>query len=190
MRRFDAHGKLLTLMFGVLLTSGSLLLSGSGLLAQQQAQPSQTQDQVAESFEQIVPGMTRADDLPNLGFGAPLGNADILSYRDIQQRFLTAGAQWEHLEPAVRACIRAELYCTGFVFRSNHTTSKRIGNTVSGLLGFQPSSPSADVVLLVMNGRVVHKVFSPRNPGDSRQPLAPLEDGGAMARADANTANF
>jgi hypothetical protein len=190
MRRFDAHGKLLTLMFGVLLTSGGLLLSGGGLLAQQPAQPSQSYDQVAESFEQIVPGMTRADDLPNLGFSAPIGNADILSYRDIQARFLPTGAQWEHLEPAVRACIRAELYCTGFVFRPSHTTRKRIGNAVSGLLRWQPKSPSADVVLLVMNGRVVHKVFSPGNPGDGRQPLAPLQNGGAMARMAGNTTNF
>ena len=41
MRRLNAHGKLMTLLLGVLLTSGSLmLLSGCGdrLLPQQQAQ--------------------------------------------------------------------------------------------------------------------------------------------------------
>lgn len=182
----------MTLLLGVLLTSGSLLLSGSGLLAQQQAQPSQSYDRMVESFEQIVPGMTRADDLPNLGFGAPTGNADILSYREIQQRFLPAGVQWEQLNPAVRACIRAELYCTGFVFRP---ISTRIGTAVSDLLGFEKishSSPSAEVVLLVMNGRVVHKVFSSRTDtlDYSRQPLAPQPDGGAMARAAGGATTF
>ncbi|OAI42582.1 hypothetical protein AYO42_02215 [Rhizomicrobium sp. SCGC AG-212-E05] len=183
---------MLTLLLGVLLTSGSLLLSGGGLLAQPQ-EPSQSYARVVESFDQIVPGMTRADDLPNLGFGAPTANADILSYRDIQQRFLPAGAQWEHLEPAVRACIRAELYCNGFVFHA--AASTRIGKAVSDLLGLariRQSSPTAEVVLLVMNGRVVHKVFSPRTDtiDDRRKPLAPLQDGGAMARADANATTF
>ncbi len=185
----------MTLLLGVLLTSGSLmLLSGCGdrLLPQQQAQSFQTQDQMAETFDRIVPGMTRADDLPNLGFGAPTGNADILSYRDIQERFLPAGVQWEHLNPAVRACIRAELYCTGFVFRP---VSKRIGKAVSGLLGFENishSSPSDEVVLLVMNGRVVHKVFSSRTDtlDERRQPLAPLPDGGAIARAAGGATTF
>ena len=90
-----------------------------------------------ESFDQIVPNMTRADDLPNLGFDARTRNADILSYLGLQTRLLpAAGVLWEHLNPAVRACIRAELYCTGYVFRPNRTTSKRIGNTVADLLGF------------------------------------------------------
>jgi len=86
MRRLDAHGKLLTLLFGVLLTSSSLLLlagCGGGLLPAQQAQttmPFHTYDQVVESFEQIVPGMTRAEDLPGLGFDARNSNADVLSY--------------------------------------------------------------------------------------------------------------
>jgi len=196
MRRLDAHGKLLTLLLGVMLTSGSLLLlSGcrEGLLPQQQAQPVQSYDQVAEAYDQIVPGMTRADDLPNLGFGAPSSNADILSYRDIQERLLPAGVQWEHLNPAVRACIRAELYCNGFAFRP--AASRRIGKAVSDLLGFANAShsgPSAEVVLLVMNGRVVHKVFLSRTDkiDDSRKPLAPLQDGGSIARAAGGATTF
>ena len=206
MRRLDAHGKLLTLLFGLLLTSGSLLLlsgCGGGLLPQQQAQttsPFHSYDQVVESFDQIVPNMTRADDLPNLGFDARNGNADVLSYLGIQERFLpAAGVRWEHLNPAVRACIRAELYCTAFVFRPSRTTSKRIGNTVADILGFQrithSSHWSAEIILLVMNGRVIHKVFSgnPRtdNLDDKRQPLGPLQDvGGAISRAAGSVTSF
>jgi hypothetical protein len=206
MRRLDAHSKLLTLLFGVLLTSGSLLLlsgCGGGLLPQQQAQagvPFQSYDQVVESFDQIVPGMTRADDLSNLGFDARRGNADVLSYVGIQERFLpTAGVRWEHLRPAVRACIRAGLYCTGFVFRPGRTTSKRVGNTVADVLGFQritvSESWSAEIILLVMNGRVVHKVFSgnPRTESldDKRQPLGPLQDlGVALGRVAVGAAAF
>ena len=198
MKRLDAHGKLLTLLFAVLVTSSSLVLSGcgGGLLPEQQAQsgnPFQTYDQVVESFDQIVPGMTRAEDLPNLGFDARKGNVDVLSYLGIQERFLpAAGVRWEHLNPAVRACIRAELYCTAYVFHPSRTMSKRIGNTVADLLGFQrithSSRWSADVILLVMNGRVIHKVFSgnPRtdNLENRSQPLGPLQDvGGVLSRA-------
>jgi hypothetical protein len=206
MRRLDAHGKLLTLLFGVLLTSSSLLLlagCGGGLLPAQQAQttmPFHTYDQVVESFEQIVPGMTRAEDLPGLGFDARNSNADVLSYLGVQERFMpTAGVRWEHLNPAVRACIRAELYCNGFVFRPSRITSRRVGNTVSDILGFQrithSSRWSAEVILLVMKGRVVHKVFSgnPRtdNMDDKRQPLGPLQDvGGALSRAAGGVTNF
>ena len=206
MRRLDGHGKLLTLLLGLLFTSSSLVLlsgCGGGLLPQQQAQttmPFQTYDQVVESFEQIVPGMTRADDLPNLGFDARNSNADVLSYLGVQERFMpTAGVRWEHLNPAVRACIRAELYCNGLVFRPSRVTSKRVGNTVSDLLGFQrvthSSRWSAEVILLVMNGRVVHKVFSgnPRtdNMDDKRHPLGPLQDvGGALSRAAGSASSF
>jgi hypothetical protein len=65
---------------------------------------------------------------------------DVLSHLDIEGRLLPAGRK-EHLDPAVQACIRAQAYCTGYVFHPSDRWS-------------------ADVVLLVMNGRVVHKVFS------------------------------
>ena len=206
MRRLDAHGKLLALLLGVLLTSSSLLLlSGCGgeLPPQQQAQttmPFHTYDQVVEAFGQIVPNMTRADDLPNLGFDARTSNAAMLSYLDIQERFLPAAeGRWEQLNPAVRACIRAELYCTGFVFRPSRASSKRAGNTVSDLLGLQhiahSSRWSAEVILLVMNGRVVHKVFSGNlrsdNLDDKRQPLSPLQDiGGTLSRVAGSVTAF
>jgi hypothetical protein len=195
-----------TLLCVVLVTSSSLLLlsgCGGGFLPEQKVQtasPFQTYDQVVESFDQIVPNMTRADDLPNLGFDARTSNADILSYLGLEERFLpAAGVRWEHLNPAVRACIRPELYCTGYVFRPNRTTSKRIGNTVADLLGFQRITHStrwsAEIILLVMNGRVIHKVFSgnPRTDSleDKRQPLGPLQDvGGVLSRAAGNATSF
>jgi hypothetical protein len=97
---------------------------------------------VVEAFDQIVPGMTRADDLPHLGFDT--AKVDMLSTHDIEQRFGSA-------DPTVRACIRAEIYCTGFVFHPE---------AASGLFQRARHSGSADVTLLVMNGRVIHKVFS------------------------------
>ncbi|HEX4177567.1 MAG TPA: hypothetical protein VHY57_03990, partial [Rhizomicrobium sp.] len=117
-------------------------------------------DQVVESYNEIVPGMTNAQDLPNLGFDTGAANVDILSPGNIAARFQRApGAP--HPDPAVRDCIRAGAYCTGFVFHPGGTSDKRPHAVAAGFLGFQ-SQPrwSASVTLLVMNGRVVHKVFS------------------------------
>ena len=149
MKRLDAHSKLLSLLCFLLLACGSLVvLAGcGGLLPDQKAasaRPLESYDQAAEAFDRIVPGMTHAEDLASLGFDAHNGNVDVLSYLNIENRFLPAtGMRREHLKPAVQACIRAQAYCTGYVFHPG-----------------RGERWSADVVLLVMNGRVVHKVFS------------------------------
>ena len=149
MKRLDAHSKLLSLLCFLLLACGSLVvLAGcGGLLPDQKAastSPLESYDQVAEAFDRIVPGMTQAEDLPNLGFDTRTRNVDVLSHLNIAKRFApAAGMRREHPNPAVQACIRADVYCTGYVFHP----------------GGHESRP-ADVILLVMNGRVVHKVFS------------------------------
>jgi hypothetical protein len=205
MNRLDAHSKLLSLLCFLLLacTSVVVLAGCGGLLPDQKAasaSPFESYDQVVEAFDQIVPGMTHAEDLPNLGFDARTGNVDVLSYLNVEERFMpTAGVRWEHLNPAVQACIRAEAYCTGYIFHPSRTSSKRMGALVPDVLGFERITRSdrwsADVILLVMNGRVVHKVFSgnPRtqNLEDHRQPLGPLQDlGGALARAAGNAPSY
>ena len=205
MKRLDAHSKLLSLLCFLLLASASLvLLAGcGGLLPDQKAAsatPFESYDQVVEAFDQIVPGMTHAEDLPNLGFDARTGNAQVLSYLNIEERFLpAAGVRWEHLNPAVQACIRAEAWCTGFLFRPSRTDTKRLGALVPDVLGFRrvtrSESWSAEVILLVMNGRVVHKVFSgnphTQNLEDRRQPLGPLQDlGGALAHAATSAPSY
>lgn len=148
MKRLDAHSKLLSLLCFLLLACSSLVaLAGcGGLLPDQMASPRSLEryDQVAEAFDQIVPGMTHAEDLASMGFDARTSNVDVLSYRNVAARLAPAGgARREHLNPAVQACIRAEAYCTGYVFHPGRGENR-----------------PADVILLVMNGRVVHKVFT------------------------------
>jgi hypothetical protein len=206
MERLARHGQLLSMLCFILLACISLvLLSGcnGGLLPDQNsksASPFESYDQVVDAFDQIVPGRTRAEDLPNLGFDARTGTVDVLSYLNIEERFLpAAGVRWEHLDPAVQACIRAELYCTGYVFHPSRTNNKRLGALVPDLLGFERITRStrwsADIILLVMNDRVIHKVFSgnPRteNLDDRRQPLGPLQDlGGALAHAAGSVPSY
>jgi hypothetical protein len=146
----DAHRKLLTLLCFAMGTTLALLAGCSALLPEQRA-PKST-DQLAEAFDQIVPGMTRADDLPHLGFDTSAAGTGVLSGRAIMQRFARAAG-----DPAVRDCIRDEIYCTGFIF---HPAPHRAGIAAAFGLQHVADSRPADIILLVMNGRVIHKVFS------------------------------
>ncbi len=158
MRRLDAHAKLLSLLCFLLVASGSLLaLAG----------PSERQAAFAsdDAFDQIVPGMTRAEDLATIGFDT--GNAaEVLSTAGIQARFLAAGR--EQPGSGVRACLRAQTWCTGYVFHP-----VRSGDLLGEALDFAHPGKHRpdDIVLLVMNGRVVHKVIFGEPPA-ARQLLA------------------
>lgn len=176
---------------------------GGGLLPAQNAQTATafaTYDQVIDAYDQVIPGRTTGDDLTRIGFDPRTGNVDVLSYVDIERRFLPrSNVPFADLNPAVRACIRAEGACVGYVFHPEHSGSKRIGNTVSDVLGFERITRSehwsAQIVLLVLDGRVVHKVFSgsPRteNVEDKVQPLGPLQDvGAALAHAVGASTSF
>jgi hypothetical protein len=78
----------------------------------------QTHDQVMESCNEIVPGMTNVKDFPGLGFdpSPPMWTCcPIWASRHACLR--ASGGNRQNLDPAVKACIRAGVYCTGFVFR-------------------------------------------------------------------------
>jgi len=136
----NTHRKLLSLLcFLLLAPTGLVALTGCGLLSRQESLPialSDSPSRLAESFDRIVPGMTQAQDLPGLGFDTRPGHMDMLSASSIESRFPpTANGN-----PAVQACLHARSYCTAFVFHADQQHA---------------------VTLLVMNGRVVHKVFAP-----------------------------
>jgi hypothetical protein len=165
MKRLDAHRKLLWLLCLILMTCAGLVFAGCGGLFLEHTQSvgsSTNYEQLAEAFDRIVPGMTQAQDLPNLGLDPKMGNVDILSYTEIQARFLSdAGSRFEKLNPAVRTCIQAQAYCNGYVFHPGATLARRLSRLLSGLRGSRQNNDNrSDVILLVMNGRVVHKVFS------------------------------
>lgn len=152
MKTRDSHHRLLRLLCMVMLASaGLLLLAGSGgVLPFEQAArgPSESGNAVADSFDRIVPGMTRADDLPGLGFDT--AKADMLSRPDLARRF-PRGARRD----GVRDCIQAGIYCTALAFHAVPAADP------FGLRRIVHDAPKpADIVLLVMNGRVIHKVFS------------------------------
>ena len=145
----NAHRKLVHLLCLSLLTAGGLVAAAAegGAQPANQGRAFHSYEQLVESFGQIVPGMTQAQDLPNLGFDTRIGA--LLSPQDVAARF--GGRP----SAAMRDCIQAKLYCNAYVFHPAHAGSAPV---LFGLGGSRPWS--AEITLLVMNGRVTDKVLS------------------------------
>ncbi len=152
-----------------------------------------TYQEVETAYNTIAPGNTRATDLGAIGFdavGSP--NVEVLSYLGIIERFLPRDSmRFDNLDPAVQGCVEARERCTALVFKPERQEQARVGNIILDIMGFQRTTVnrgwSAEVVLLVRDGRVAYKVMSgkPRieDYHDKVQPLGPLQDiGGAVMR--------
>ena len=151
----------------------------------------QTYQQVASAYTDIVPGTTRQEDLPKLGFDtATTPNVEILSYLGVIERFMpNSSISFDHLAQPVQACIEAQDRCSAYVFHPQHIESQRTGNIFLDVLGFERETLDtgwqAEVVLLIQDGHVAYKVMSGRPKieatHDSVQPLGPLQDIGNTA---------
>jgi len=151
-------------------------------------------DQVSGAYKSIVPGRTRSDDLAPIGFDVNASpNVEILSYLGVIERFMPRDSiKFDDLDPAVRSCVQARVACSAYVFRPERRERERVGNLLLDILGFSRRTVergwSAEIVLLVQNGQVTHKLFSgrPRIEGTRNrvQPLGPFQDlSGAFAKA-------
>ena len=151
--------------------------------------------QVAAAYDQIVPGATKASDLSDIGFDASRSpNVEVLSYLGVIERFMPRDSiKFDRLDPAVQSCITSRDHCMAFVFRPQRLEEERTGNVLLDIFGFERTTYdhgwSAEVVLLIEDGRVAYKIMSGR-PNiqavrDKVQPLGPLQDLSSVA---ANTA--
>lgn len=192
-----AHYRLGSRLLGFTLALGLSGCSSWGLL------PSQTEvattdfdsyDSVVSAFDRIEPGRTREADLTRLGFDVEsTPNVEILSYLGVIERFMPRDSiKFDDLDPAVRDCVQSRMQCSGYVFRPELREKQRVGNLILDILGFRRTTVehgwSAEIVLLIQQGQVTHKLFSgkPRIKGtrDKVQPLGPLQDlSGAFAKA-------
>jgi hypothetical protein len=149
-----------------------------------------TYDSVLEAYESVEPGVTPAAQLPSLGFNlATAPNTEVLSYLGVIERFMPREAiKLETLAPAVRTCILAQHYCTGYVFKPSRRVDQRQGNVALDALSFRRTTIttgwSAEVILLVQDGMVTYKLFSGQPRQDATnlrvQPLGPLQDSGGL----------
>lgn len=186
-----------TAIASVLLTLTLVGCGGLGLLPYQSDVCNsnfKTYQEVETAYGSIRPGTTRATDLAAIGFdsvGSP--NVEVLSYLGVIERFLPRDSmRFDNLDPAVQDCVEARDRCSALVFKPQRLEQERVGNILLDILGFQRTTVnkgwSAEVVLLVRDGRVAYKVMSgkPRieDMHDSVQPLGPLQDiGGTAIRA-------
>jgi hypothetical protein len=151
----------------------------------------QTYKDVQAAYASIVPGQTREGELTRLGFDAAVQpNTEMISYLGVIERFMPRDSiRFDHLAKPVRSCIEAQERCSAYVFRPSRLEQQRTGSVFLDLLGFERTTIdrgwSAEVVLLMQDGRVAYKVMSgkPNIEGyhDDIQPLGPLQDLGVQA---------
>jgi hypothetical protein len=151
---------------------------------------------VQTAYEAITPGLTRESDLSKLGFDAANSpNVEVLSYLGVIERFMPRDSiKFDELDPAVQSCIEARDECSAYVFKPERLHQERQGNWLLDVLGFERTTVnygwSAEVVILIHDGRVAYKVMSGEpNIHDYHnlvQPLGPLQDfGGAVVHTAA-----
>lgn len=158
----------------------------------------QSYQQVETAYTDVQPGKTTVSDLAKLGFDVKTTpNIEILSSVGVLERMPQASRMAGHLPTDLQACIDEQDRCTAYLFRAQHLVSKHVGNTLLDLTGFERetvnSGWTAEVVLLVRDGRVVYKLMSgqPRIENTNRwvQPLGPLQNVGDKAVGKPSRAN-
>jgi hypothetical protein len=156
---------------------------------------------VQVAYKTISPGATRVSDLDQLGFDAAQSpNVEVLSYLGVIERFMPRDSiKFDQLDPAVQNCIEAREGCSAYIFKPERIHEERTGSWFLDVLGFERESISygwsAEVMLLVKDGRVVYKVMNgkPRinTYKDDIQPLGPFQDlGGTVLHTASAVTRF
>jgi hypothetical protein len=189
----------LKLLAGAVLVLLLVGCGGLGLLPREgkaSTETFKTYEQVHSAYTAVTPGVTRLADLRKIGFDAgAYEDAEILSYLGVVEHFVPLDTEaYDRLAPQVRACIETQERCTAYVFHPTHIETRRAGNAVLDFLGFEHRTVrtgwSADVVLLMQDGRVAYKVMNGRPHIDEVHeqisPLGPLQGiGNSLTRTAA-----
>ena len=118
------------------------------------------------AFDDIQLGRTSVGEMAALGFDVQNdSNVAVLSYLDIVERFMpNSSMAFDKLDPAVQACIMARSACEGFVIKVERHRFERSGSLLLDLFGFLHTTTetgwTAQVLVLVQNGNVTHKLLS------------------------------
>ncbi|MEI9995683.1 MAG: hypothetical protein WDM91_13895 [Rhizomicrobium sp.] len=145
---------------------------------------------VNDAFDRIALRQASVSDLAGLGFDAQhTPNVAVLSYLEIVEHFMpNSSMAFDKLDPAVQDCIMARSACEGYVFKVEHHAYQRSGSLFLDLFGFSRTTTetgwTAQVLVLVQNGRVTHKLLSGepnvRIVRGDVQPLGPMQNLGGM----------
>lgn len=137
-----------------------------------------TYAQLQAAYQAVKPGLTRASELGRIGFdSARSANVEVLSYLGIVERFMPRSSiKFDRLAAPVQSCIDARDHCMAYVYRPSRMEQETRGNALLKLVGFDHTTVSrgwsAEIVLLVRNGRVAYKAMVGNPDADGRKPLA------------------
>jgi hypothetical protein len=145
-------------------------------------------DQAKVSYDLIVPGETRLEDLEAMGFDpVRTPNVRLLNYLDLIAVFLPhQSMRRDDLDPALRACLDAREACYGFEVQPGITRQKRHGNVALDLFGFRRETTTTgwrfNSLIVLQDDIVAYKVWSGEpnieREDFERKPLGPLQNSG------------
>ena len=118
-----------------------------------------TLKELADAYDRVRPGLTRASQLPGLGFDSAAGGAQVLSYLGIMERFAGDSRKFDRLDTALQDCLEARDRCTAMVFRPGEQHHDGMLSTF-GFGAANAADRTAEVTLLVQDGRVAYKSIS------------------------------
>ena len=179
-----------TLAAGVAAAALFLVGCGESFLPQQTDVTTtgfKTYGDLETAYDHVEPGHTRESQLAKIGFDPSAPNVEVLSYLGVIERFMPRDSvKFDHLAAPVRSCIMAQDRCTAYVFRPSLVEAHRTGDTMLDVFGFDRTTVrngwSAEVTLLVQDGRVSYKVISGKphieETVEKVHPLGPLQDVG------------
>ena len=106
------------------------------------------------AYDRVVPGRTSQPELVKLGFDSSRYKARTLSGLGVQEYFMPkSSADFDRLDPAVRACFENVDRCRAMVFPLAASAS-------GGFMSARASQEAGQMVFLLRNGRVEYKAAS------------------------------
>ncbi|HXG27962.1 MAG TPA: hypothetical protein VNJ47_03830 [Nevskiales bacterium] len=176
----------------LILVAGAVLLQTacSGVLPSKQTEtrsPWTSFDQAKASYDLILPGETRLQDLQAMGLDpARAPNVRRLNYVELIEFFMPhPSIQRSDLDPSLRACLDARESCYAYEIQPGVTRERRHGNVALDVFGFRRETTTSGwqfKSLIVLQGDVVtYKLWS-GEPNIQREtsehrPLGPLQSG-------------
>lgn len=115
---------------------------------------------LATAYVRVRPGETRASQLAALGFDTTTANVQVLSYLGVIERFASDSRKFDRLDDALQSCIDARDRCAAFVFTPGDEQHGHGVLESFGLGSANAASRTAEVTLLVQDGRVAYKAIS------------------------------
>lgn len=138
------------------------------------------------AFDRVQPGISKKSDLAHLGFDPYKNpNVRVLTYLDIQQRFLpNESVRFESLPSPVQHCLAARENSLAYEVDTRVIESRRHGNLFMDMLSFDRKTEklgwSFQGLILLHGDQVVYKLWSGQpniaQYSRERRPLGPLQE--------------